>query len=443
MLDKVKSSLFYLMNSIQAGIIYSDDHPKFKEFIDKLYAVLQDILKQKKEFIIGIVNGELAWENEIFFDLSEKLRSLIIFFEESNIQRIVFQQGLRNEELTSFISFLTRTKRKEQIDEEEYFSLHGIQNIRAGRIKSHVNGWDEKKTEEIITQYENSLQTVSNSLNMVLNEEEIDYMDLRFNILNIMENFVGRHQALLNLISVKKKDLITFVHLLNVSLLSMFFVSKLGFAKEDVLDIGIASLYHDIGKLSISQKILKKKSKLAEGEFTKMKDHSLLGANILYNYKESLGTLPIVIAFEHHLRYDLTGYPKLSYPPKPHIVSLIVSLCDVYDALALRRTYKKDYPPNKIYELMMLEKGKLFDPQLLDRFFQILGVWPVGTIVSLNDKSIAVVREPNEQNIFNPKVEVVSPKQKRGIINLIEREDLQITGSLNPYGEGKKYLHHI
>jgi len=268
MLNKVKTSFFYLMNAVQAGKLYSEDHPKYIEFIERLYALLDEILRSKKELVIGIVDSELAWEDHIFFELSHKLRGLITFFEESKIQRIVFQQGLRNDELSSFIAFLTRTKRQDQIDEEEYFSLHGIQSIRAGRLKRMLEMEGESnKSEETVKQYETSLEAVSHSLNTVLNEEEIDYLDLRFNILNVMENFMGRHQELLNLVSVKQKDLITFIHLLNVSLLSMFISSTLGFSKDDVLDIGIAALYHDIGKLSISQKILQKKSKMAASSF--------------------------------------------------------------------------------------------------------------------------------------------------------------------------------
>ncbi|MFC2142695.1 HD-GYP domain-containing protein [Acidobacteriota bacterium] len=445
MLDKVKTSLLYFMNAVQAGKLYSEDHPKFEEFASRLFVYLDEILDTRKELIFGIVDHEVAWEDEIFFDMSHKLRGLIDFLEESGIHRVVFQQGLREDELRDFIAFLTRTKGQEQIETDEYFTLHGIQNIRAGRLKSqvHVEG-TENRSEETVKQYESSLQAVSNSMNQVLNDEEIDYLDLRFNILNVMENFIGRHQELLNLVSVKERDLVTFMHLLNVSLLSMFVASKLGFAKDDVLDIGIAALYHDVGKLSISLKILQKKGKLADQEFTRMKDHALLGARILYPYRDSLGILPIVVAFEHHLRYDLKGYPKAAFPQRPHVASLIISMCDVYDALAQKRTYKEDYPPDKIYELMLQERGKLFDPQLLDRFFQFIGVWPAGTLVKLNDRSVAVVRETNEQDIFNPRIEVLSPQKKWGHkIDLREAEGLRITRALNPLNDGKKYLEMI
>ncbi len=439
--DKIQTCFVYLMNTIQAARIYSEDHPKYKEFVHLLYAHLQEILKEKKELTLGIVSGELAWEDEIFFHLTQKMAPLIKFLEESRIERIVFQQGLRIEELFQFFIFLTRTKRLERTDEAEYFRLHGIQNIRAGRLRAPVrtdNGGSEASA--LRGKFANSLQVVTNHLNMVLNEEEIEYLDLRFNILSIMEDFIGRHQDLLNLISVKEKDLITFVHLLNVSLLTMFFASKLEFVKDDVLDLGIAALYHDVGKLSISLGIIKKKAKLTEAEFIQMRDHPLLGARILEGYKDTLGILPQVVAFEHHLRYDLTGYPRVSYPQKPHPASMIVSLCDVYDALALKRSYKKDYPPDKIYEVMILEKGRMFDPELIDKFFQFIGVYPVGTIVALSDERVGVVRQVSEQEIFRPTVEIVAPQNGGETIDLAKERQVSIVQALNPRGSGEKYL---
>jgi hypothetical protein len=221
--DKIKICFIYLMNAIQAGKIYTGDHPKFKEYLNRLYGVVQEILEDRKELVLGIIGGEAAWEDEIFFNLRGKLGLLIDFLEKNGVERIIFQQGLRFEELREFIIFLTRVKRQEKISEQEYFSLHGIQNIRAGKLRTLVKGEGAAaEVEETRTRYESSVQTVSNALNVVLEKEEVDYLDLRFNILGIMEDFVGRHQELLNLVSVKRRDLVTFVHLLNVTLLGMF-----------------------------------------------------------------------------------------------------------------------------------------------------------------------------------------------------------------------------
>ncbi len=441
MKDKIKLCFLLLMNTIQAGRIYSTNHPKFDEFLDRLYANLQEILEHRKELTLGLVSGELAWEDEIFFDLSEKLSTVIAFLEDNRIERIVFSQGLQREELRQFISFLVRARKSGQVAEQDYSVLEGIQNIRAGRLRAAVKGLEaEKIKEELKRKYQSSVEAVSGSLNLVLEEQEIDYLDLRFNLLNIMEEFFGRHEELLNLVEVKQRDLITFVHLLNVSLLVMFLASKLGFARDDVLDLGIAALYHDIGKLYISQKIIKKKGRLTDEEFQQIQNHPVIGAQILERYKDSLGYLPVVVAFEHHLRYDLSGYPKLPYNRKPHLASQMVAICDVYDALAIKRSYKKDYPPDKIYELMMMEKGKAFAPELLDKFYQFIGLWPVGAIVVLNDNRVGVVRRVNEHDIARPVVEIIAPKNEGELIDLSQNGELTIVQALNPQGKGKKYL---
>ena len=446
MKEYLKDSLSNLMSAIQAAKIYTIEHPKFEDFIDKAYKSLQDMLKQRTELIVGIVEGELSIEHDIFFDLSQKLRPLITYLQANQIERIVFSRDFKREELINFISFLTAPQRERGRDVEESLLLMGVKNIKAGKIR--VKEMEapspelRAKTKSFLDKYENSLKIVDKYTETLLNEEKLDSLELRFNVDHFLENLLGMYQEFLDLTDVKRKDLTTFIHLLNVTVLSMHISSKIGFSKDEVLDLGIAALFHDIGKLHISRGLLQKKRKLKEKEFSIMEHHTDLGAEILLKYEDVLGPLPAVVAFEHHLRYDLKGYPKLPFPRKPHPVSLLISQCDVYDALAQRRPYKRSYPPLKIHEIMMKGEGKSFDPKLLHEFFRIIGVWPVKTIVRLSDGRIAIVKEQNEDDIFSPKVEVISPEEEKEFIDLLERKgSLKIENSLDPYKEGKKYLH--
>ncbi len=448
MQEYLKDSLSNLMSAIQAAKIYAIEHPRFEDFIDKAYKGLQDMLKERKELIIGIVEGELSIEHDIFFDLSQKLRPLITYLQENQIERIVFHPDLKREELINFISFLTAPQEDRKQGTEEFLRLMGIKNIKAGRIRAtEMNAISQEmkdKTRSFLDKYQYSLEMVDKYTEALLNEEELDGLELRFDVNNFVENLLGMYQEFLDLTSVKSKDITTYIHLLNVAVLSMYISSKVGFSKDEVLDLGIAALFHDIGKLSISRGLLQKRGKLKAREFSRMKHHTDLGAEILLKYLDTLGTLPAVVAFEHHLRYDLRGYPKLPFPQKPHPASLLISQCDVYDALAQRRPYKRSYPPLMIYEIMMKGEGKSFDPKLLDEFFRIIGIWPVKTIVTLSDGRIAVVREQNENDIFKPKVEVISPEEKKEFIDLSEtKQNIKIESSLDPYKEGKKYLHLV
>jgi putative nucleotidyltransferase with HDIG domain len=446
MLNKRKKALVHLFSAMQTAKLYSGDHPLFQDSIEKSYKSLKEALEKKTEIVIGMVDEELACEEEIYFDLSRKLRSSILYLLDRNIEKIYIHKALNIEELSEFVAILSSSKNELSKDSQKVLALHGIRNIKTGKMKGDslflIEGTEDWQALQKI--YESAVDAYVRSVENVLSLEEVDYIDLRFNLLNVMESFVGRHREIMSLIEIKKKDLLTYIHLMNVAILSMHLSAKLGYSKDNVLDLGVAALFHDIGKIHISSEILMKKSKLSEREFSKIKDHAILGARILNEYTDTMGILPAIIAFEHHLRYDLTGYPKVPYLKKPCTASFIVSICDVYDALAQRRTYKKDSPPNEIYEIMIKDRGKLFHPEILDRFFEVTGVWPVGTIVSLNDKSIAVVREINENDIFRPKVEVIFPETKKRFVDTkIEKENIKIVAPLNPFGDGKKYLDSI
>jgi putative nucleotidyltransferase with HDIG domain len=441
----LENSILHFFALIQIGKLYPRDHPRFCEAIDKAYDSLLRILEGESEIIIGIVDEEVVCGDNIFFSLSQNLQSSIVYLLDRNIERVIIRRALKKEELSNFIFLLANSKEDLRKDPQKFITLKGIKNIRTGTLKdySKLEKEGEEDWEILRKIYRTSAASFSQFIGDVISGNDIEKLDLKFKILNIMEYFGGRHQELLNLVSIKNKDILTYVHLLNVSILAMQLSDKLGFSRDHIVDIGIAALFHDIGKISISSKIIKKPGKLSPAEFDKIKEHPILGMKILNKYVDNLGLLPAVVAFEHHLRFDLSGYPKLPYTKSPHLASFIVSLCDVYDALAQRRTYKKDFPPNKIYELMKQDKGKLFHPELFDHFFKTIGVWPIGSIVALSDGCIAVVRDVNEHKIFRPKVEVIEPEQKCGIIDLSEKKcRLEISKALNPFAEGKDYLSH-
>jgi HD-GYP domain-containing protein (c-di-GMP phosphodiesterase class II) len=257
---------------------------------------------------------------------------------------------------------------------------------------------------------------------------------------DIMESLVGHSREFFKLEEVKRRDMATFIHLLNVSILAMNFAGREGYGKEDALEIGLAALFHDVGKLYLTS-LVKKKDRLSDEEFSRVQSHPVLGAQIMLRYVDSLGVLPVVVAFEHHLRFNLKGYPKLTFRKEPHRVSLMVAICDVYDALLARRSYKKRYSPSDAYQIMKKERGEMFEPGLFDKFFGFTGVWPQGTIVILSDGRVAIVRRQNPDDIFLPVVEVVDISGCRETIDLCKNKgSFEIVKALDPYEAGRPYL---
>jgi len=441
MLTKIELAFRELATCLQTIKIYGAQHPMFQKSLDKLHSVFEEALTVHSEIVIGIIGEELAFEKEILFDLGKLLSPTIAYFKERNIERLSFYRGLTREELSKFLIFLSAPKEEFTIDPQQQLIVAGVKNISVSKLKVDEK-WEDKPipTANQINLYDGSADKVAQVLSGVLDSKEIDHFALKFSLNNIIESLSSQRQELLKLATIKRYDIETYTHMLNVSIFSMYFASRLGFDKDEILNIGIAAVFHDIGKLYISRKTLHKAGKLSDQEFTQVKSHTVLGAEMMLKYVDSLGILPVVISFEHHLKFDSSGYPRMPLLRKQHLASSIVAICDVYDALLQRRGYKQDYSPDVVYNIMQKEKGASFDPELLDRFFKFMGLWPVGAVVALNDGSIALVKDENETDIRRPKIEIIFPPEKKRNVDLTQESSLNIEHYLNPWKEGKEYL---
>ncbi len=442
MIEKIKESFKDLLTALQTARLYGVGHPITRKSIEKAYASLREAFGAESELVIGIIGEEVAFEKEIFFDLSKLLKQMIIYLKERGVEKIAIKRELALDELNKFIEFLAKPKEETKLSTEDFLLLSGIKNITLSKVKDSSVAL--KKEADLTNLYQSTLDEVSDPLEKILNQETVDTLTLKLAINNIVSNLGFYYQQLFRLATLKRYDVGTFAHLLNVSILSIYFSSKLGFAEDDVMDIGLSALFHDIGKLYISRKTIRKPSQLSAEEFTQMESHTVLGSKLLMQYVDSVGIMPVVVSFEHHLKYDLSGYPRLPLKKKQHIASSIVSICDVYDALSERRSYKADYPPDMIHGLMMRGSGTAFEPGLLDSFFAAIGVWPVGTIISLSDKRVAVITQENEDNIFLPIVKIIAPENSGELVDLKENKDnIKIDHYLSPWSEGKEFLRLI
>jgi HD-GYP domain-containing protein (c-di-GMP phosphodiesterase class II) len=171
----------------------------------------------------------------------------------------------------------------------------------------------------------------------------------------------------------------------------------------------MAGLFHDMGKTRIPKEILNKTGKLSPEEWSMMRSHPVAGAEIIMRMKEwgELSTRMIDGSFEHHLRYDLTGYPKLTRKRKITLFGRIITIADFYDALVRPRVYNRfPYVSEKILGIMLERSGKDFDPAIVKVFINMIGVFPLGTLVLLNTNEMGIVIQIEEESdlIDRPKV---------------------------------------
>jgi HD-GYP domain-containing protein (c-di-GMP phosphodiesterase class II) len=221
----------------------------------------------------------------------------------------------------------------------------------------------------------------------------------------------GGDFSLSSLAAIKNYDDYTYNHSVNVCVLSIAFGQKLGLPNKRLAELGVGALFHDLGKISIPRDVLNKSGTLTEHEWEQMRNHPLSAIRHLFGmhgYSES-GLKKVLVAVEHHMNYDLSGYPKLMVMKKIHLYSRIVAIVDAFDAMTTQRVYQKAMRPDVVLKLMLEQSGKKYDPLLLKAFMMSVGLYPAGTLVLLNSGATAVVirPSPNPQMLERPLVRVV------------------------------------
>jgi putative nucleotidyltransferase with HDIG domain len=205
--------------------------------------------------------------------------------------------------------------------------------------------------------------------------------------------------ALLGLTSIKNYDDYTFNHCVNVAIYAIALGQRVGIPKKHLCHLGMAGLFHDIGKMGIPKEVLNKTGKLSPQEWAMIRAHPVVGVEMVIRMKEwgELSARLIDAAFEHHLKYDLTGYPRLARKRNLTLFGKIIAISDFYDALVRPRVYRQyPYVSEKILGLMLERAGKDFDPALVKVFINMIGISPLGTLVLLNTNEMGIVVQTQE-----------------------------------------------
>ena len=191
-------------------------------------------------------------------------------------------------------------------------------------------------------------------------------------------------------------------------------------------EFGFAALMHDIGKVHTPQEVLNKPDKLTKEEFDIVQRHVVDGAHILRRTPEMPALAPVV-AFEHHLRQDLSGYPGNIGHRKLNLCTQIVSIADVYDALRSNRVYREGLPSDRIKSIMGKKDDPAFNQRLLRRFINLIGLFPIGTLVRLQSEEIGVVTHEHPTDPFRPQVKLIrdragNPVDEGTLVNTWEQD---------------------
>ena len=289
----------------------------------------------------------------------------------------------------------------------------GIPSIKVGKSEffqdKNLAIDDQNQKQHAKAVYFRSINLVKEVTEGIKTQKVINIRKAKHLMQDAVSSIMQDESSMLGLANIKNYDEYTFNHCVNVGIYTIALGQRIGIPKTVLAHLGMAGLFHDIGKIKIPPEILNKKEKLSPEEWTVIRSHPVIGVEIIIQMKEwgELSTRLIGATFDHHLKYDMTGYPKLSRKRDLTLFGRVVALADFYDALVRPRVYRKfPYVSEKILGLMLERAGKDFDPALVKVFINMIGIFPIGTLVLLNTNEMGIVLQTQEDPdlIERPKV---------------------------------------
>jgi len=389
-----------LAAAIRASQLYAPTHPLVTKSGTGLTELLTSMLGSVRSLTIGIVGDDLVVADTPIPNAVDNLGELMRRLRQSKIERIVFDRGIAAVELATLVRAIAAG------DTGSMEELLHLPHIRVGRlqVEERVEGVGDMATFRRL--YDDASKVAGSLWESAAVEGKPDADAARGMVDSLAQAVAQNRTALLALTALKNYDNYTFTHMVNVSILTMGQARGLGIEGIQLREFGLAALMHDIGKVRTPSEILNKPGKLTDAEFEILKRHTVDGAEILKNTPEMPALAPIV-AFEHHLRNDGSGYPSGVVRHKLNLGSTLTGIADVYDAMRSQRVYQQAYPSDRILTVLQRNDGKQFDPHLVRRFVQLVGIYPAGNLVKLDSGETAVVVKPYAPDPYRPRVKVL------------------------------------
>lgn len=367
-LTELQNALRHLVTAVANAKLYSLDHPQINRLCEAARRCFDNLLKGRNALSLLIVEGEIVFDD---FPLPAALHTqkFARLLEQHRINRIILSPGVQNDELGELVAFLMGDDTAQPACGHLRFETLASHDTRQPNKPLHASlPVDTDRLQSVKAEGHGRLAEIFRNFNR---QKTIKMTGLAEIVSGFINAFNRETPSLLALMPLRSMDEYTFTHGINVCLLNLAQAMHLGIRGVLLHDIGIAALLHDIGKLHIPMEILDKPGKLDEREWAIMKEHPIAGARRLLDCP-GVPQLAIVTAFEHHLRYDLSGYPDVSDHWRQHLCSQMTTIADTYDALRTKRPYKQPKPAEQCAAILQESAGRDLHPQLTANFLCLL-----------------------------------------------------------------------
>lgn len=390
-------------------LLYPAQHPELLDGLRRLHRSLAALLDELGDITYAMHDEDLFIESELLIRESVTYAAFIKECEAMDIGAITFLAGATEQELEAFMDALCTDR---QTLENEGGLANRLKNrevtnivISSSAAESEVEEHEETETKAAKEVYNSAVTAVKDIMKSAKIGQGVSVQKVEKIVGGLTEALFTDHLNLLGLTVIKSYDETTFYHSVNTCILCLSLGNNLSLEHDKLAILGAAALLHDIGKVNVPKDLTTKPMPLTPEEFEVMKRHPIEGAEIL-SQMPGMHKLSMVVAYEHHVGYDLSGYPKLTNKERPHLFSRIVQVADSYEAGTAMRPFKGSKLPDQVLAEMIRQSGRTFDPVIMKAFVQTLSIYPVGSVVLLDSGEIAVVYETNTADLARPRIKV-------------------------------------
>ena len=434
--DDAQSFSTDIINSLaiilRTAELHDSSNAAVKSQMEKIVSYVNEAVSDAGSFRIDLI-GDFFFENNarIKYPLKYHLHfdSLAAKFKQRNLGSVIFKDDIALEDIKTFLDAFIAAGNSETPFEIIHDAVSNLASLDVETVKTgKKEGPGSEQLRKVIKKTYFSAVSLSRSVMDKMKTREAVSIKKTRRIVQSFVDFISEdEQFMLGMTAIKNYDEYTYHHSVNVSILALALGQRLGLNKQELAELGIVAFFHDSGKVDLPSELLNKTSSFSDEEFAMMKKHSTFGVKALLNLKD-LDPLVIrsaIAAFEHHLNFDCSGYPRVKMSFALDIYSEIISVADRYDAMTSARVYrKKAMPPDTALGLLIKDSGSKIAPVILNFFIMMVGVFPIGTLVFTDSKELGLVCEGNSEYIDRPKVRVIvdgNGVKKNYLVDLSEK----------------------
>lgn len=400
--------LFYAAH--RALKLYPVENTTVQRALDELHAATTALLEAEHEVEVRVA-GEFIFVNatrlRLELDNYASFSSILGILREFEIGMIRLDEGLERREWQAFVSLLLSLSGKAQVAGGSKFD--DLTGRMDGSKVVHIHVEPTSDTSEVVGDAESLRHAAKRtySQGVAVTREVMtgarlgrapSVKKMKRAVQAVVDQVLNNETSLVGLTTVRDYDEYTFTHSVNVCIFSVAIGKRLGFSRQQLYDLGLAALLHDVGKARVPLDVLNKSGGLTEDEWRIMQSHPWLGVLSLFGLRGT-GEVPYraaVVAAEHHMKTDLSGYPRVIRSREQGTYSRLVAVADGFDAATSRRSYQTvPIQPDQVLKEMWDNPRRGYDRVMVKALINLLGVYPVGTVVVLDTLEVGVVAGAN------------------------------------------------